>query len=139
VRAAPGGVRGRSVSPDVGRTSRTVSRLGPALVAAILVAGCGLLPPATSLRSPEIVGVIVSRDRVATRIDRYVLSGGRQLDLDYNLAHDIDGSDLDVGDLLLLGHDKDGEWYLSLGGGADCYALLTKSTRTSSSSSLPSS
>lgn len=93
------------------------------MVSALLLVTLAAVSGYQTARDPDTVGVVAARERVAVRTDRYTLSDGRQLDIDYNASRQLVGTGGEVGDLLLVGRDAQGVWYGGLRGEAGCYVL----------------
>lgn len=115
----------RGWSSAFDRATRPI--IGALLLTALLLAACG----GRTYRTPEVAGVVVSREGGAGGIARWELANGQEYTIDMtDMAVVVYGSvSPNVGDLLLGGSGPDGPWVARLfsdaiaGGEAGCFRL----------------
>jgi hypothetical protein len=119
---------GVSTGATIRGRADALTRFSLSLLALVALGGCGGLRLGPEpVRDPLVVGVVEGWDRVGSSTDRFHLSDGRELEIDYNDSRQLfPGDTLDAGDLLLYGTDSEGAWYQVLDREADCYILESR-------------
>jgi hypothetical protein len=107
---------GLTLRPAVfrGVGSPTLARFLTALVLAVTVLGC--TPTKVDPHDPTLAGVVQSRQFIGPQTATFTLAGERSVEIDLESTHSLrpEGTEPNVGDLLLHGVDAGRPWFVAV-------------------------